>query len=69
MVMDGIVKGDISRKKPVVDGIVSGCEKKKGHVAPDTLGVTPSATRLGNDTFGSGLTPQGVGNIVGKGKK
>lgn len=67
--MDGIVRGEKGRKKPVIDGIVMGVEKpKKVEAAPDTISVTASATRFGQDTFGSGLTPQGVGNM-GKGKK
>lgn len=73
MVMEGIVRGEMTRKKPVVDGIVCGVEKpKKMDPAPDTISVSASATRLGQDTFGSGLTPQGMGNMgkaSGKGMK
>lgn len=68
--MDGIVKG-VSRGsvKPVIDGIVLGCPRMKNEsVVPDTVSVAPAATKLGADTFGSGLTPQGSGNM-GKGKK
>jgi hypothetical protein len=71
MVMDGIVRGvEKGTGKPVVDGIVRGIEKpKKLELVPETMSVKPSATKLSADTFGSGLTPQGVGNMVGGGKK
>jgi hypothetical protein len=67
MVMPGIVTG-IPRGvvKPVVDGIVGGVQRpKKESVIPDTMAVAAGATKLGADTFGSGLTPQGVGNLGG----
>jgi hypothetical protein len=68
--MDGIVSGVPKRSKnPVVDGIVCGIPKT---AHPDlkapTTSVDPGATRKSADTFGSGLTPQGLGNLAGGGK-
>jgi hypothetical protein len=70
MVMHGIVTGIVKgTMKPVVDGIVCGVPfHKRETVAPETMTVAASATKMGADTFGSGLTPQGVGNM-GKGAK
>jgi hypothetical protein len=42
---------------------------KKESTVPDTMTVAAGATKLGQDTFGAGLTPQGVGNMGKKGKK
>jgi hypothetical protein len=70
VLMEGVVSGLPKRtKKPIVDGIVTGiaCAPHPDLKAP-TTSVTPGATRKGADTFGSGLTPQGVGNLVGGGK-
>lgn len=70
--MDGIVSGIPKRsKKPVVDGIVTGIARdpRPDLKAPLTK-CDPGATHKSADTFGSGLTPQGVGNLSGgKGKK
>jgi hypothetical protein len=69
--MDGIVKGIPKHSsKPIVDGIVTGVPRKahpKLEVPVEKC--TPGATRKAMDTFGSGLTPQGEGNLKGKSKK
>lgn len=66
--MDGIVSGVPKRsKKPVVDGIVCGIARDpRPDLKAPTTPVDPGATRKSADTFGSGLTPQGVGNLKGK---
>jgi hypothetical protein len=72
MVMPGIVVGVLKgTMKPVVDGIVCGVPRPKSESAvPDTMSVAPGATKMNTDTFGAGLTPQGVGNMSkGKGAK
>lgn len=66
--MEGVVHG-IPKKsqKPIVDGIVTGIAKSQHpKVEPNLAKCTPGATLKGMDTFGSGLTPQGVGNLKGK---
>jgi hypothetical protein len=68
--MDGIVSGLPNRsKKPIIDGIVTGiaCNTRPDLKAPTTK-VEPGATHKSADTFGSGLTPQGMNNLVSKGK-
>jgi len=68
--MDGIVTGLAKHsKKPVVDGIVTGVAKNpRPDLKAPTMTVEAGATKKSADTFGSGLTPQGVGNLVGGGK-
>lgn len=68
--MDGIVSGVPKRSKnPVVDGIVTGCAKNpRPDLKAPTTPVAPGATHKAQDTFGSGLSPQGYGNLVSKGK-
>lgn len=71
-VMDGIVSGIPKRsKKPIVDGIVTGVARDpRPDLKAPTTKVEPGATHKSADTFGSGLTPQGEGNLKGgKGKK
>lgn len=68
--MEGIYQG-IPKKsqKPIVDGIVTGIPKDQHpNLEPKLTPCTPGATRKGADTFGAGLTPQGVGNLKGKKK-
>ena len=68
--MDGIVSGVPKRsKKPVVDGIVCGIARDpRPDLKAPTSKVEAGATHKAQDTFGSGLTPQGFGNLVGGGK-
>ena len=68
--MEGIVSG-IPKKtqKPIVDGIVSGIPKDQHpNLEPKLTSCDAGATRKSADTFGSGLTPSGVGNLKGKKK-
>jgi hypothetical protein len=68
--MDGIVTGVPKRsKKPVVDGIVTGVARDpRPDLKAPTSKCEAGATHKSADTFGSGLTPQGYGNLVGGGK-
>ena len=68
MVMDGVVTGLAKHsKKPVVDGIVTGVPKNpRPDLKAPTTSVEAGATKKSADTFGSGLTPQGYGNLKGK---
>ena len=64
--MDGIYSG-IPRKdhKPVADGIVQGLPLKKHcAIGPPTISVRGSATQYAAGVFGSGATPQGVGDAA-----
>lgn len=69
--MEGIVHG-IPKKsqKPIVDGIVTGISRNQHpKLDPSLSKCDPGATKKAADTFGAGLTPQGVGNLKGKSKK
>lgn len=62
--MEGIV-GGIPKKttRPVVDGIVEGVKRVQHSALPPPMEkVTASATKNAENTFGSGRTPQGMGN-------
>ena len=62
--MEGITTGIPKRTcRPVVDGIVEGVKRVQHSALPPPMEkVTPSATKNAENTFGSGKTPQGVGN-------